>query len=126
MRRMWFAVAAFLLVTVLCIYERIISDNISQEICSNIDYSIKLVQENNIDGALACSEQTQNIWREKQKILFLFIPHNQFNNFEEYINSSSTFLQVNDYRGFLLEAKKAQENLKRITSSSKLNLENII
>ncbi len=126
MRRMWFAAVAFLLIIVLCICERFISDAITDEISCSISYAEQFVKEGEIEQAMLYTDKAQQIWNEKQKIMFLFVPHNQYNNFEEYINSLDLFLKTEDYNGFLIEAKRAQENLKHINNSNELNLENIL
>ncbi len=125
MKRIWFAIIAFIIMIGLCVSERFITDNITNEITQTINFASDLVKEEKYEEAKVYANKAQDLWKKKQNILFLFTPHDRYNMFEEYINSLDTWLEVENYEQFLVEATKADLNLNHINQSEDLTFANI-
>lgn len=126
MKRIWFAVAAFVFIILLCVIENNIVNNTISEIQENLTLAQDFIKDNDIENTSLYTQKVNDVWENNIKKVAMLISHDQLEDIDISISLLNTFLESNEYNDFLEESTRISTHLENLKDTEMPTLSNIL
>lgn len=126
MKRIWFAIAAFVFIISLCVIENNIVNNTISEIQENLTLAQDFIKNDDIENTSLYTQKVNDVWENNIKKVAMLISHDQLEDINISISLLSTFLEGNEYNDFLEESTRISTHLENLKDTEMPTLSNIL
>lgn len=126
MKKAWISVIITVVIIGLSLTDIFLTANIEEKIQASLNILEQLVEEDNIEDAIICSEKLKYNWKNYHEILAIFITHEYLENIDNSIVKINVSLRCNDIETFWEECACAKIMIESIKTTEYPSLSNIL
>lgn len=125
MKRIWIALAIFLIISALCITETLYAVYVSEK----TRYYVEEAQEAFLSGdsisAAEFIDNGQHLWRDNKIFLDIFLAHGSVDAVSLTLTSADYYIALDSTTEFYIECEKTKEQLNNLMDEELPNFQNI-
>lgn len=126
MKRMWIAFGLIISIIFICVFEMNTVKNLTNNFQNKIESVEYSVENEEIESAIEKIEDVNSSFSKNYKFFAVFVPHEKVDEIGLSITSAKTSLECDEKAQFLLESRRARQNLKNLCETESIKMQNIL